>query len=165
MRGGGPAAVTEARCSVAGPSPTPSMGNDMPKRIQRKRTKGWRMPANAVSVTRPGRFGNRFQVGHHYRRGAFGSGIGALFIFTEAYAPEPGFTTIQSAAQAVEWFEWFIALPSSEDVRRDLRAERGKDHACWCKLCPAHADGLPLGVVCSDCPPCHGNVTLRVANT
>jgi hypothetical protein len=30
----------------------------MPKRIQRKRTKGWRMPPNTVSVTRPGPFGN-----------------------------------------------------------------------------------------------------------
>ena len=32
----------------------------MPKRIQRKRTRGWRMPAGARSVTRPGRFGNPF---------------------------------------------------------------------------------------------------------
>ena len=34
----------------------------MPKRIQRKRTKGWRMPANAVSVTRPGKWGNPYTV-------------------------------------------------------------------------------------------------------
>lgn len=32
----------------------------MPKRIQRKRAKGWRMPPNAKSVTRPGPFGNPF---------------------------------------------------------------------------------------------------------
>lgn len=30
----------------------------MPKRIQRKRTKGWRMPANAVYVGRPTRWAN-----------------------------------------------------------------------------------------------------------
>jgi hypothetical protein len=30
----------------------------MPKRIQRKRTKGWRMPENAVYVGRPTVFGN-----------------------------------------------------------------------------------------------------------
>ncbi len=30
----------------------------MPERIQRKRTKGWRMPPNTVSVTRPGPWGN-----------------------------------------------------------------------------------------------------------
>lgn len=29
-----------------------------PVRIQRKRTKGWKMPPNTVSVTRPGKWGN-----------------------------------------------------------------------------------------------------------
>jgi hypothetical protein len=32
----------------------------MPKRIQRKRIKGWRMPENAVYVGRPTRWGNPF---------------------------------------------------------------------------------------------------------
>ena len=35
----------------------------MPKRIQRKRTKGWRMPENAVSITRPGRGRGRVAIG------------------------------------------------------------------------------------------------------
>lgn len=30
----------------------------MPERIQRKRTKGWKMPPNTVYVGRPGAFGN-----------------------------------------------------------------------------------------------------------
>ncbi len=30
----------------------------MPKRIQRKRTKGWRMPPNAIYVGRPSKWGN-----------------------------------------------------------------------------------------------------------
>ncbi len=34
-----------------------------PKRIQRKRVRGWRMPENTVCVTRPGKFGNPFHVG------------------------------------------------------------------------------------------------------
>ena len=34
----------------------------MPKRIQRKRTKGWRMPAGAVYVSRPSKWGNPFTV-------------------------------------------------------------------------------------------------------
>ena len=34
----------------------------MPKRIQRKRTKGWRMPPNTVYVGRPSKWGNRFTV-------------------------------------------------------------------------------------------------------
>lgn len=33
-----------------------------PKRIQRKRTKGWRMPEGAVSVCRPSIWGNPFTV-------------------------------------------------------------------------------------------------------
>lgn len=32
----------------------------MPQRIQRKRTKGWRMPQGAVYVGRPTKFGNPF---------------------------------------------------------------------------------------------------------
>ena len=34
-----------------------------PKRIQRQRTKGWKMPENTISVTRPGRYGNPYLVG------------------------------------------------------------------------------------------------------
>lgn len=34
-----------------------------PIRIQRKRTKGWKMPENTLSVTRPGKYGNIFKVG------------------------------------------------------------------------------------------------------
>jgi hypothetical protein len=33
-----------------------------PVRIQRKRTKGWKMPPNTVSVTRPGKWGNPFNL-------------------------------------------------------------------------------------------------------
>ncbi|MGV7636606.1 DUF4326 domain-containing protein, partial [Mycobacterium kansasii] len=35
-----------------------------PKRIQRKRTKGWRMPEGAVYVGRPTKWGNPFIVDH-----------------------------------------------------------------------------------------------------
>jgi len=35
----------------------------MPIRIQRKRSKGWRMPENAVYVGRPTKWGNPFKVG------------------------------------------------------------------------------------------------------
>ena len=42
----------------------------MPERIQRKRVAGWRMPAGAVSVTRPGRWGNPFPVDGNGRQAA-----------------------------------------------------------------------------------------------
>jgi hypothetical protein len=41
---------------------------------------------------------------------------------------------------------------------------RGRDLACWCGLCPAHQDGLPLRVACPDCAPCHADVLLELAN-
>lgn len=34
----------------------------MPKRIQRKRVKGWRMPEGAVYVGRPTKWGNRYRL-------------------------------------------------------------------------------------------------------
>lgn len=34
----------------------------MPERVQRKRTKGWRMPANTIYVGRPTHWGNHWVV-------------------------------------------------------------------------------------------------------
>jgi hypothetical protein len=42
----------------------------MPERIQRKRARGWRMPANTVSVTRPGKWGNPYTVEEYGREQA-----------------------------------------------------------------------------------------------
>jgi hypothetical protein len=42
------------------------------ERIQRKRTKGWRMPENAVYVGRPTKWGNPYQVGKMYIPEGFG---------------------------------------------------------------------------------------------
>ena len=36
---------------------------DIPKRIQRKRTAGWKMPENTIYVGRPSKWGNPFEVG------------------------------------------------------------------------------------------------------
>ena len=38
-----------------------------PLRIQRKRTKGFRLPSGTVCVTRPGRFGNPFHSASEFR--------------------------------------------------------------------------------------------------
>ncbi|MGE0294987.1 MAG: DUF4326 domain-containing protein [Hyphomonadaceae bacterium] len=40
----------------------------------------------------------------------------------------------------------------------------GLDLACWCRLCPEHKDGKPLGVDCASCAPCHADVLIFVAN-
>jgi hypothetical protein len=86
-----------------------------PKRIQRKRTKGWRMPPNTVIVTRPGRFGNH-----------------------------PAARLKLDGQMAVDAFRCWVDTQAfdawKEDARRTLR---GKNLACWCPIDqPCHADVL-----------------------
>ncbi|MGC4855892.1 DUF4326 domain-containing protein [Micromonospora sp. DT4] len=86
----------------------------LPRRIQRRRTAGWRMPTNTVYVGRPTRWGNPFGIDH----------------------------TSASRAGAVRLFRlWLAARPDLiAAARRDLA---GRDLACWCPLDkPCHADVL-----------------------
>jgi hypothetical protein len=112
-------------------------GRLMPKRIHRKRVKGWRMPPNTVVVNRPSRWGNIYRVGSEHDG-----------------------STVLNAAHAVELFRDWVT-PHSCIIRDHLR---GKNLACYCKLCPVHADGKPLGVECLDCQPCHADILLELAN-
>lgn len=85
-----------------------------PKRIQRKRTKGWRMPEGAVYVGRPTRWGNPFTV-----------------------------TPDHDAKACVREFRHYVLGRLSSGVGYPLRELRGKDLACWCPLDqPCHADVL-----------------------
>ena len=99
-----------------------------PKRIQRKRTKGWRMPEGAVYVGRPGKWGNPFPVGQWVRPLEGGLPV-------EVKTPE----------QAVALFRASAMHPTGgfvfrENVRKHLA---GKDLCCWCPLDqPCHADVL-----------------------
>lgn len=87
----------------------------MPKRIQRKRSKGWKMPANAVYVGRPTKWGNPFKVG------------------VEPIDGDDGQTL-----EEVLWAYENLFLPG-----KDLSELRGKDLACFCSLDqPCHADVL-----------------------
>lgn len=90
-----------------------------PVRIQRKRIKGWTMPPNTVSVTRPGRWGNPFKIGDDM----------------------PGLKDCpMDAEDAAHCFELFIPNCSIEAARKELR---GKNLACFCALDQAcHADVL-----------------------
>ncbi len=105
-----------------------------PKRIQRKRTKGWRMPENTVSVTRPGRWGNPFYPGSGLAMGGFNDKM-------EMVNPPP------TPANCVAWFRKHmeIAPDRIEAARNQLR---GKNLACWCALDQ----------------PCHADVLLEIAN-
>lgn len=89
----------------------------MSKRIQRKRIKGWRMPANAVYVGRPTKWGN----------------------------PYPGSASkldAYSRASAVEFYKLHLER-HPELVAAAKRELSGKDLVCWCPLDqPCHADAL-----------------------
>ena len=113
----------------------------IPRRIRRRRTKGYRMPKGARSVGRPGKWGNPFTVGD-------------LGIPNKATAVE----------RYREWLDERVVGPSPPKYA-EIQAElRGHDLACWCGLCDRHKDGLPMGVKCPDCEPCHGDVLLEISN-
>jgi hypothetical protein len=87
-----------------------------PQRIQLRRTKGWRKPANAVVVARPAKWGNPFRV-------------------------EPG----RPAGVCVEKFaQWLRLEPAGIALAAEARHElRGRNLACWCALGePCHGDVL-----------------------
>lgn len=119
-----------------------------PIRIQRKRTKGWKMPDNTVSVTRPGNFGNPFKIGHNYKWGGFSrTGIDTLMIYMEAFVKDKRFISIETIEQSIEWYKIYLdKYPELvEKIKRELK---GKNLACFCPLDK----------------PCHADVLLKIAN-
>lgn len=100
-----------------------------PKRIQRKRTKGWRMPENAVYVGRPTKWGNPFEVNSKPCSCRSVGECDHIFMTTQ---------------EAVEMYEkQFSDLKKNGRLFVALGELRGKDLACWCPLDqPCHADVL-----------------------
>jgi hypothetical protein len=106
--------------------------SERPKRIQRKRTKGWKMPENTVYVGRGSKWGNPWRAvernGHWHIDGpranpfrtSCGNKEGAALVAIECFRSQP------------------------EGVSgMDLAALSGKNLACWCALNqPCHADVL-----------------------
>jgi hypothetical protein len=99
-----------------------------PQRIQRKRTKGWRMPEGALYVGRPTRWGNPFVAGR------------TIVPPVDRYQPKP--IHVRDAAHATLLYA--IWLKSSAARIEDLvPLLGGHDLACWCPLgSPCHADVL-----------------------
>ncbi|ASR84991.1 hypothetical protein SEA_KILKOR_59 [Mycobacterium phage KilKor] len=104
----------------------------MPNRIQRRRTKGWRMPEGAIYVGRPTKWGNPY----------------ALDIYRTdypEYADQPG----EWRRMATSDFRGLVTgrwdrIDDIPDYPRDAITElRGHDLVCWCPLDqPCHADVL-----------------------
>lgn len=119
----------------------------MPERIQRKRVKGWKMPENTVSVTRPGQYGNPFEVGNWYKLGDGKGNLVWMRCHDEDTAKKTGYTKMETVEQCIEWYKEYLRLyPLSENRINELR---GKNLACWCK--PG--------------APCHADVLLEIANS
>ncbi len=108
---------------------------DKPVRIQRKRIKGWRMPPNTVSVTRPGPWGNQYYPLSGHSRGRF----------TDDMLPVAN-GDVRDPVVQVRWFrEWLTELRDSQPggFEQFVGPIRGKNLACWCALDqPCHADVL-----------------------
>lgn len=107
----------------------------MPERIQRKRTRGWRMPAGAVYVGRPTLWGNPFDDAESFGRWLVAGEIGL------------------SSLRDQHWFPWTPESNRRLGVLRNAILERigdlrGKDLVCWCGLCES----------------CHADVLLELAN-
>lgn len=97
-----------------------------PQRIQRQRTKGWRMPPNTVSVTRPGKWGNPFKAGP---------------AFESEHVRIPEMTPADAVAAYRDYLE--RSLADHATTREAIAALRGKNLACWCRLDqPCHATVL-----------------------
>lgn len=105
-----------------------------PVRVQLRRTKGWRMPANTVKVDRTTGWGNPYVAGDYLDRGPYAG------------------TTVRDAMHATVLFrEWALAALRGDGMDCITAAEaqgaveelRGKNLACWCKPGePCHADVL-----------------------
>lgn len=113
-------------------TPSPSLlslagRENAPVRIQRKRTAGFKLPPNTVSVTRPGRWGNPLKVGQW-----------------------KGYTAADAVADYRKWLNREPSVRSFDNVygtpptREEIREHlAGKNLACFCALDqPCHADVL-----------------------
>lgn len=120
-----------------------------PMRIQRRRTRGWRMPPNTKYVGRPGIYSNPFS--YHDR------GREAVDLYQEWW-------------RCRGWIGNTLMFSDQMDIlmgamfQTEPHPLRGYNQACWCPLCPAHQEGRPLGVDCEACDPCHVDILLPAAN-
>jgi hypothetical protein len=108
-----------------------------PKRVQRKRVKGWRMPDGAVYVGRPTRWGNPNAL------------RGSRYV-DDIYGEEHYCDVGEARGVAVRLFREHLLFDHLSITVEDVKAElRGRDLACWCPL---------------DDQPCHADVLLDIAN-
>lgn len=125
----------------------------MAVRFQRRRTKGWRAPEGTVNCTRPSVFGNPFRIGRYYAKGDLHETLSSKakshgqFVESLCEPRSRRFVRIDDAAQAVEWYKWWIRATNIQPrIKKELK---GKNLMCWCRIGQ----------------PCHADVLLEIANS
>jgi hypothetical protein len=110
---------------------------DTPRRIQRQRTRGWRMPEGAVYVGRPTRWGNPW-------RAEAVPGVGWCCRDTRNNLIIQARDAADAHDLAVAHYRAWIRAAPTVAFEAAVSAElRGKSLACWCRLDqPCHADVL-----------------------
>lgn len=115
----------------------------MPERIQRKRTKGWRMPENTVYVGRGSKWGNPWRVDNGLENALTITQLGNR----QVIYVNPDDAVLLYRLWVRQSHIWDIPEhhPLSFAVKEELA---GKNLACWCPLDQ----------------PCHADVLLEIAN-
>lgn len=119
----------------------------MAVRIQRKRSRGWKMPPNTVSVTRPGKYGNPFYIINE-------EGFPWITDARDPSMPVCNHDAEQLLGIMHGHLMWdaarkgVVALFRQQCCDRSFSELRGKNLACWCPLDQ----------------PCHADVILELAN-
>lgn len=130
-----------------------------PKRIQLRRTKGWRKPEGAIVVSRPSKWGNPIRVDRELLDGQW---MWRVHGSPMDHHGGPAYNGIETARYfAVRFFEWDLrngrygdAYPSMDQIVDELA---GHDLACWCPV-RYHPNGrIRHG-------QCHADVLLDIAN-
>jgi hypothetical protein len=129
-----------------------------PKRIQRKRIKGWRLPEGAVVVSRPSVFGNPFRIDRLIVLATHSHPIEQEewhIIMPDGCTFYTFYSKNEAISQSVNLFRMNAYHEANGKFRDAARLElRGKDLACWCPLDqPCHADVL-LEIANPKEPPC-----------
>lgn len=124
--------VTDCPCACHG---------NRPKRVQRKRTKGWRMPENTVYVGRGSKWGNPWKIVDD------GSAWSESRFCVQMPHRDHGYSSLGSFRTHADAAYWAVRGFERDKVStlapEDIATLRGKDLACWCPLDqPCHADVL-----------------------
>lgn len=120
-----------------------------PKRIQRKRTKGWKMPPNTIIITRPGKWGNPLKlvgdciyIDAGYRR------TYSPWVFYNVGDIDDLIYLYGKLWDGTEFYNKDLQHWADEFKKLDLSELKGKNLTCFCKAGEQ----------------CHGDVLLELAN-